>query len=407
MSGPRNFCGLCFDGSLIFFSTVSEPEQILNGADKSLDPHTDAQGMAVSSLRERLIRLQGKTKSRTNSVINKDTRKQVEKREKKSFFNSDNSIDDESSLKRSEGAHLLNGLNFPGVDFSKKLNKSVLYDVAKRLSTGYLFPHISPTGSSSLSQSSKTSKISRQYPKLLLQDQLYSLFPGQETEIDKLVIDLVRDGLLRKLNMNLDQFSFNILILQAEYEHIVDGCFSESEKGIKFRFLDLVRSDFTAAQIDQRSLLENDLNIPQLISRGLICISTTDHMSGIYNLTVPHLGGLLRVIKNAVKWITENTLRTREKMILDSDLRGKWFKSYEAKDKVQQTTTFQREHFTTTRVGVATETTKQVATGPGINIVKFRGIGLDWILALMIGMGILEVYESPVGIVYKATGKTI
>ncbi|TID19172.1 hypothetical protein CANINC_003742 [Pichia inconspicua] len=363
--------------------------------------------MAVSSLRERLSRLQGKTKNRASNVVCKDAKMKSEKPEKKSFFNSDNSLDDDSSLRRSEGAHLLGGLNFPDVDFNLRVTKSALFDVSKRLSTSYSFPLINPTGSSSLSQNSKTSKISKQYPKLLLQDQLYSLFPGQETLLDNLVNELVRDGRLRRLKMNLDQFSFNILILQSEYEQIVDSCFSERENAIKTAFFDLIRSDFTATQIDQENLLHYNMNIPQLINRGLICISTGENMYGLYNLSIPHLGGLLRVIKNAVKWITDNTLRTRERMILDSDLRQKWFKSFEQKDMGKTNQTNQRIHFTTTRVGVASETTKKVATGPGINIIKFRGIGLDWILALMIGVGIFEVYESPVGTVYKATGKSI
>lgn len=367
--------------------------------------------MAVSSLKERLTKLQSKTKK---GRLNSSSLSQV--KEKKSIFSTISQETLDTNIDVNSDKFFLctnhNGipkLTIPDVDFNddRIVSKETLIIVIKSLSKSYLFPQIgSGSGMGLLSQNSKTSRISRQYPKVCLQDQLYALFRGQETHIDKCINELVSIGKIRILDMNFENFGFNVLILAEEFEKILENSFKESEYGKLIKFKEIFDIDPTATQISNAALLRENLQISTFINKGLICISASDSIPGIYNITLPHLGGLLRVIKNAVKWITDTTEKTREKMILATELRDKWTKPFLTKSSKQQEPTFKREYYTSNRVG--TSNGKLITpTGPGVNIVKFRGVGLDWILAMMIGIGILESYDSPVGLIYKATGKRL
>lgn len=359
--------------------------------------------MGASSLRERLAKLQSKTR---NTGVSKT--EQAKKRQKKSFFQADSAVESENVLERVTNITLPR-LHFPNVDLNGKVNKDAIMIIGERMSNAYLFPQIGVgVGVSGLlSQNSKTSRISRQYPKVFIQDQLYALYAGQETQVDFCINELVSMGKLHVLDMNFENFGFTVLVLHDEFDRILDSTFKESDHIMLQNYKDLIFSDNQATQLTSTLLLNSNLNIPKLINFGLICISSSESTPGIYNITLPHLGGLLRVVKNSVKWITETTSKTRERMILDSELREKWFKPYITnKDKMtKKQELFKREYYTTDRVGIVKE--KSVVVGPGINIVKFRGIGIDWAISLMIGIGILETFDSPVGLVYKWTGKSL
>lgn len=391
--------------------------------------------MAVSSLRDRLAKLQSKTRNNKNNVKNTHT----DNKSKKSFFNTDTQSLDETSLTNTNENDIdINNLTFPDLDFTKPPDKQAILKVTDKLSKRYIFPQVrhnlgddndnrsvhkskndnSYTSQLSLlSSNSKTSKISRQYPNIIIQDQLYAIFKSQETLIDKLVNELVMELKLKIFNMNFENFNFNIIITYNDYLEILDNSFSEKDKKSKDNFINLIHSNPLISQISANNLNLLNLNPSLLISKGLICISNSNNISNnsnnldcVYNLTLPHLGGLLRIIKNSVNWIINSTSKTKERLIMATDLRNLWFKTY-IPPKTQITSNsnnnnnFKREYFITDRVGVVKP--KMIQNGPGVNIVKFRGIGLEWILALMIGVGILESYQSPVGIIYKSTGKRL
>lgn len=393
--------------------------------------------MAVSSLRERLAKLQSKTRNNKNGVKHTYTANNS----KKSFFNNDNQQIDETSLTNTdEGSIKINNLTFSEVDFTKAPDKSAILKVINKLSKRYIFPQVRYNNSgddngdnitnttitnnnnhtsqlSLLSANSKTSKISKQYPNIIIQDQLYAIFRNQETLIDKLVNELVMELKLKTFNMNFENFNFNIIIMYKDYLKILNDSFNNKDENLKNNFLNLFNLNPLISQISNNDLNLINLNPSLLISKGLICISNSNNVINnnsnsnyIYNLTLPHLGGLLRIIKNSVNWIINNTSKTRENLIMATDLRNLWFKTYippktQINNKNNNNTSFKREYFISDRVGVVKPKLKQ--NGPGVNIVKFRGIGLEWILALMIGVGILESYQSSVGIIYKSTGKRL
>ena len=368
------------------------------------------------SLRERLARLQSKT-ARTGTPKMKSTsaRKDARNSEsgsaprKKSFFDDENT--ETGLVEASENA--LPNMHFPGVDIGRPPTRAALLAVARRLAGAYLFPQLGVgVGTGLLSQNSKTARISRQYPHVLVQDQFYAVFGGHQTLVDRLVSELVADGDLRVLDMNYENFNFTVLMPNDEFLRTARANFRDAESPLRERYVELLSADPAATQIAASDLLDADIGFSTLISRGLICISAAESSTGIYNITLPHLGGLLRVVKSSCKWIASLTEKTREHMVLASVLREKWFRPY-VPPKTQTKrppdtnayTGFKREYYTTDRVGTAQH--RPDATGPGVNIVKFRGVGLDWVLALMIGAGLLEAYESPVGLVYKSTGKAL
>lgn len=375
------------------------------------------------SLRERLARLQAKARGsprKTSSLSSSSSTKTAPTppaTTKKSFFNAENTVESETALVESPENALPN-MHFPGVDTSRPPTKKALMEVAARLSRAYSFPQLGVgVGTGLLSQNSKTTRISRQYPHVFVQDQLYAIFPHQHTLVDKLVSELVADARLRVLDMNFENFSFTVLVPSEQFMHTVQSSFSGSEEKLMQRYVDLLSVDPSATQVSASDLLEAGISFSTLIAKGLICMSAaaaSESSVGVYNITLPHLGGLLRVVKSSCKWIAGLTDKTREHMIMASALQERWFKPYvppkskaasKAPDSNNNNNAFKREYYTTDRVGTAQP--KQEANGPGVNIVKFRGVGLDWVLALMIGTGMLEAYISPVGVVYKATGKRL
>lgn len=369
----------------------------------------------TSSLKERLAKLQSKSRKPARNGISSSPTKSPRKI-KKSFFNPDNAIESETSLISTANIDDINDLpylQFPDIDKNEELNKLTILKAANRLSKKYMLPQIGvgANGIGLLSQNSKTFKISKKYPNILIQDQLYAIFKGQETKIDKIISELIDDSKLRVLNMNFENFNFSVLIITDEFTKIIKNSFKDSEIKIRDQYIELLNNDPTITQILSDDLINCNLNHSLLISKGLICMSSsTEYTSNpIYNITLPHLGGLLRVVQNAVKWITSTTGNTREHMIMAATLRDKWFKTYvppkNSNSNYKNDNSFNREYYTTDRVGVVKP--KSELSGPGLNIVKFRGIGLDWVLALMLGTGCLESYESPAGLVYKSTGKSL
>lgn len=368
-----------------------------------------------SSLKERLAKLQSKSRKPVRRGVSSSPTKSSCKI-KKSFFNSDNPIESETSLLSTANIDDINDLpylQFPDINKNESLNKLIILKAANRLSKKYMLPQIGVgvNGVGLLSQNSKTFKISKKYPNILIQDQLYAIFKGQETKIDRIISELVDDSKLRVLNMNFENFNFSVLIVTDEFNKIIKNSFKDSEIQIRDRYLELLNNDPTITQILSDDLINCNLDHSLLISKGLICMSSSPEYTSnlIYNITLPHLGGLLRVVQNSVKWITSITTNTREHMIMTSTLRDRWFKTYvppkNSNSNYINDNTFNREYYTTDRVGIVKP--KSEIAGPSVNIVKFRGIGLDWVLALMLGTGCLESYESPAGLVYRSTGKSL
>lgn len=372
------------------------------------------------SLRERLVRLRSKTAKTAkrgagtgaSSRASRDGGSELDSAPRKKSFFDDNEHTQATLVEAPENA--LPNMHFPGVDTGRPATRASVLTVARRLAGAYLFPQLGVgVGTGLLSQTSKTARISRQYPHVLVQDQLYAVFGGQQTLVDRLVCELVADGDLRVLDMNYENFGFTVLVPGDEFLRTTTANFRESEAPLRDRYVELLAADPAATQIAASDLLDADIGFSTLISRGLICISAAEAGgTGVYNITLPHLGGLLRVVKSSCKWIAALTAKTREHMVLASVLRERWFRPYvppktqtKKPSDADAHAAFKREYYTTDRIGTAQH--KPDATGPGVNIVKFRGVGLDWVLALMVGAGLLESYESPVGLVYRSTGKAL
>lgn len=291
------------------------------------------------------------------------------------------------------------GISVPGVDFNAEVSTAAILKTIKVLSHKYLFPNVSK-----MSINSKTSRIIRQYPRVIIKDHLYALFENKETQIDSCIDELIDDGKIRLVNINFDNnFRINILILFEDFDNSVKNNFKNSENPMYTRYISVLEDNLDATQLTEEDL--EDLNTSLLISKGLICMSTNDTELNdheyLYNITLPHLGGLLRIVKSSMQWICTIIDKSQQKMMKYDEIHLRWTKPF-----IQNNTNnFKREYFTTNRVGISNG--KAEVSGPGVNIVKFRSIGLNWVICLMVGIGILETVDTSVGVFFKTTGKNI
>ncbi len=175
----------------------------------------------------------------------------------------------------------------------------------------------------------------------------------------------------------------------------------------------------TAEAVTATELSANNLDPAQLVAAGVLSIAsnTITTNSGVeYTVHPPHMGGWLRVLKRAGEWVLK-TLNTVTKTTSSSSMeKGELVSRYTkpvpmigTKATITTNNNVVRTHFTTKRVGVAKNTGKHNdnSTGPGLDVVRFRGISLDWVLLALLGCGAVEYLSVGVGggVRLRATGK--
>lgn len=116
----------------------------------------------------------------------------------------------------------------------------------------------------------------------------------------------------------------------------------------------------------------NDSDLSTLVDLGFVTL-TSNHINEIdslqYAIAFPNCGTFLKLINNGRSWVVKTLSKNKFKEMLDKDLWDRW----EA------------------------------------NLSNFRkpfyGFDLSWILADALGLGIIEVFNTPVGRGWKLTGK--
>lgn len=279
-------------------------------------------------------------------------------------------------------------------------------------SHGVQFPH-----STTLSQRSKTTVITTQYPPLFLQCQLYAVFStgtanATPTAVDTVVESLVAQGILTRISGG-PQTSLQLLMFTKDLERtlISAGC-NITEEDAKWL------AD-TSEAVTATELSANNLDPTQLVAAGVLSIASnaiTTNSGVEYTVHPPHMGGWLRVLKRAGEWVLK-TLNTVTKTTSSSSMeKGELVSRYTkpvpmigTKVTITTNNNVVRTHFTTKRVGVAKNTGKHNddSTGPGLDVVRFRGISLDWVLLALLGCGAVEYLSVGVGggVRLRATGK--
>ncbi|ODV87100.1 hypothetical protein CANARDRAFT_26533 [[Candida] arabinofermentans NRRL YB-2248] len=120
------------------------------------------------------------------------------------------------------------------------------------------------------------------------------------------------------------------------------------------------------------SLLKSyDLKITDLINAGFLTFnsnSTSNNNESNYKLNIPNTGTYLHILNKSSKYIHDTIHKQKQKTIIYNDLKGKF---------------------------------------DNLRFLKFDGVNLDWVLSYLVGLGIVEVDYSPVGLILKLSGKKL
>lgn len=219
------------------------------------------------------------------------------------------------------------------------------------------------------------------YPKIVIVSQLYSIFPNNETFVDKQIQNLVKRRVLKKFSVNstggLDN---NFVILASDYIDSVnikikllnDITELDMIKTLN-NFVDFLKCNPSAMDIKLEELRKASLNEVHLVSMGFLTLSTlmrTSSEDRYYKLSIPNIGHVLKLTKDSVTWILKQ-------------LNGMKFKEE-----------------------LETKLIEKYSTGNN-KWVKFNGLNLHWSLSICLGNGFAESFNTPAGRGWKSTGKKL
>ncbi|GME68113.1 unnamed protein product [[Candida] boidinii] len=219
------------------------------------------------------------------------------------------------------------------------------------------------------------------YPKIVIVSQLYSLFPNNETFVDKQIQNLVKRRVLKNFSVNstggLDN---NFVILASDYIDSVstkikllnDLTESDMIKTLN-NFIKFLKNNPSAMDIKLEELRKASLNEVHLVSMGFLTLSTlmrTSSEDRYYKLSIPNIGHVLKLTKDSVTWILKqlNGMKFREM------LETKLIEKYDTRNN---------------------------------KWVKFNGLNLYWSLSICLGNGFAESFNTPAGRGWKSTGKKL
>ncbi|ANZ74770.1 BA75_00494T0 [Komagataella pastoris] len=205
------------------------------------------------------------------------------------------------------------------------------------------------------------------YPRLVLVNQLYSVFPSNPTFVDQAIQKLVDKGKIKQLRINHKDFHDNLVIKNEDYMNILE---TFSDDGNVSNFIKFLTDNRSANNVNLKDSEKYEFRIDDLISKGLLNISTekTAMDSEKYYLSVPNIGGFLKLIQDSKKFVFKVIGTTKWKEALESKLEERW--NYK-----------NRKWY------------------------YFKGLNLKWVLSYCAGAGTLEVFNTPVGKGWKITGK--
>ena len=247
------------------------------------------------------------------------------------------------------------------------------------------------------SRASRTARLQREYPHILLVEQLYACYPGQEGTVDR----LVRNNCNRIVRIDMDQenFPYTVLVLADTFREMVYRTNPPLLQDIADRYVNMVLS-YGETRVSRETLREHSLcngsrgNISsmemQLVHVGLLVLSREE---GVYNLTLTHLGGLLRVVDRALRWVLRQLDGAgRGGTVAATVLREKWYGGV----SLESGGLFRGA--STSKEGVIYD--NKVKKEVSLCIYKFRGMGLEYVLLLALGRGLLEKRKTPTGVFY-------
>lgn len=192
---------------------------------------------------------------------------------------------------------------------------------------------------------SRSARIVAKYPHICTKEHLYAAFEDNISRCDAEIETLLLNNILISIPATISNSDIEILIPQDTF---------------KSKYGNELTSD------EMSYILNKNGEAPStLVEKGFLTIAET--------LSLPHLGALLRILHKAINWVLG---QIKKRVNSYKSLASLWMKPMK-KDT------------------------------PPLCIFKFRGIGIEWVLHFMIGFGLIEQLYTPVGVIYKSTGKKI
>ncbi|ODV93641.1 hypothetical protein PACTADRAFT_82152 [Pachysolen tannophilus NRRL Y-2460] len=245
-----------------------------------------------------------------------------------------------------------------------------------------------PIEKGGITRKSSESIISKRmsFSKVIVKNQLYSVFVNNTTFVDQHIENLIREGELKKLLMNHIEFSDNIIIKLIDYIAVIDdkisflhkneNSISSSQQEINIiiksleNFKKYLCDNKLFSIITRNDLHSYDIDDSILMKLGFLTnLNKTDFDD--LHISLPNLGNYLRLLKETMRF-TYKTISTNNRFneLLESKLAERY---------------------------------NQIK----VKWYLYCGLNLKFILSNCVGLGIIEGFNTPVGRGWKLSGKRI
>lgn len=225
--------------------------------------------------------------------------------------------------------------------------------------------------------SSEKLKVSTEHfrsalPNIVLKSQLTGLYRFNPTLLEQELFKACQDAKIRIILINNglggsviieNEYFYDFLqrTLQKEYPELYDA------------FNSLLRENpaatsFTQDELQAATISQESERI--LVNAGFLTLCNTTSQDKTFTVCIPNLGSLLKIIKQARKWVVDSLRQSKNKYTLSEvNLQSRWVHSKDF-------------------------------------WVKNKGLDLSWILLDCYGGGYCNKFMSPTGLHWKLSGKS-
>lgn len=203
---------------------------------------------------------------------------------------------------------------------------------------------------------------------------LHALFPHDPTFIDRELQRVVEAGQIRRINVNINAGD---MVIESKYyfriyrDRKAAAVAEDSDSVVIFeKFEKLLRQKSAATAITSDDLAEFDISedsgIRALLDIGFLVLAGAP---GVYQISIPNVGSLLKLVFRSRKWVVSVLGKTKFKEMLEKTMRERWEAALKSRWR------------------------------------EFRGVKFAWVLMECKGGGWCEPFQTSVGRCWRLTGK--
>lgn len=221
-------------------------------------------------------------------------------------------------------------------------------------------------------------KFRQALPPAVLKSQLVGVYHQTPTMVDKELHAQVAQSRLRVVLVN-GGLGGEVVVDSATFFAVMHATFTSPDHPSTQVFTSFKQlldakpaaTTLTEADLEAAGLSSDACRL--IVNLGFLTLSTTastTHAADTFDLSLPNLGTLLRLVKLARKWVVDTLQHFKNGTMQEQALVQRWANSKECWR-------------------------------------KYRGLSVDWVLLDCYGGGWIERVETPVGVHWKLTGKRL